>query len=247
MIFGSRAVLEALKAGKEIERLYINAGPPSDTVKEVMDTATRSGVKISKVPMERLNRFTMKNHQGVVCFLSPIVYASLDHVIDQVWQRGEMPFVLVLDRITDVRNFGAITRSAEGAGVHCIVIPEKESAIINSDAMKTSAGALNHIPVCRVPRLKEAVTYLKESGIATIGCTEKAVTNFYVGELSGPVALIMGSEEDGISPDILRICDQLVKIPMYGKVDSLNVSVATALVLFEVVRQRHHTASSAAS
>ena len=171
--------------------------------------------------------------------MSSINYSSLDNVLDSAYSKGEMPLILVLDQVTDVRNFGAIARTAECAGVHGIVIPSKGSAQINSDAMKTSAGALNYIPVCRVEYLDKTLDFLKESGLQLVGCTEKADKNLYSFDFTTPVAIIMGSEEKGISSSYITKCDDKVLIPMVGQVGSLNVSVSAALVVYEAIRQRN--------
>lgn len=229
--------MEAINAGKEIDRILIQkeAGP---LLYELMKMASAQNIPLVKVPVEKLNRVTRKNHQGVVCYLSSVSYASLDNIISSCFHKGETPLVLILDRITDVRNFGAISRTAECMGVHAIVIPSRGSAQINSDAVKTSAGALNYIPVCREDNLKNTITYLKNSGLSIIGCTEKAEKLISAVDMNTPAAIIMGSEEDGISPEYMKRCDHLVKIPMTGKVQSLNVSVATGMILYEVIRQR---------
>lgn len=237
-VFGIRPVIEAINAGKEIEKLLVQKDQHSLLIQELIKLAREQNIPISMVPIEKLNSFTRKNHQGVICFISPITYASLDNVITACFQKGKAPIVLVLDRITDVRNFGGIARTAECTGVDAIVIPTRGSAQITNDALKTSAGALNHIPVCREENLKNTLTYLKESGLQIVGCTEKADKMLFQFDFSTPVAIIMGSEEDGISPEYLKRCDATVKIPMQGKVSSLNVSVATGMILYEAVRQR---------
>jgi len=238
MIYGTRAVIEAIHAGKEIEKVMIQSGLSNDLIKELITTAREKQVPYTFVPAEKLKRLSTKNHQGVICLLSSVNYASLDNLVDKAYSEGREPFLLLLDRITDVRNFGAIVRTAECAGVDAIVIGEKGSAPITSDAMKTSAGALNYLPVCREKDLKKTIKYLRDSGIKIIACTEKAEKKIYDVEMSGPVAVIMGSEEDGISDVLLREADELVKIPMKGKIRSLNVSVAAGVVIYEVVKRR---------
>lgn len=237
-IFGIRAIIETIEAGKELDRLFIQKNLSNPLIKELVQVAKRHHVPIIQVPVEKLNRITRKNHQGAVAFLSAIQYASLDNIIHDAYQRGAEPFLVMLDRITDVRNFGAIARSAECAGIHGIIVPTRGSAAANSDAMKTSAGALSHVPVCRADNLKSTITYLKESGVTIVGCTEKTDTFIYSLDLKGPICIIMGSEEDGISQEYLKLCDAKGKIPMAGKIASLNVSVATGIALFEVVRQK---------
>jgi len=238
MIYGTRAVIEAIRAGKEIEKIMIQSSLANDLIKELIALARENHVPYTFVPQEKLKKFSTKNHQGVICILAAVAYASLDNLIDRAYSEGREPFLLVLDRITDVRNFGAIARTAECAGVDGIVIGEKGNAPITSDAMKTSAGALNYLSVCREKDLKKAMHYLRESGIRIIACTEKASQDIFDVQLTGPMAMIMGSEEDGISDVLLREADELVKIPMKGKIGSLNVSVASGVAIYEVVRAR---------
>lgn len=238
MIFGIRAIIEAINSEKELDKLFIQKGLSNPLIKELIQVAKQHKVPISQVPAEKLNRFTRKNHQGAVAFISAVKYASLDNIIDQCYQQGKEPFIVILDRVTDVRNFGAIARTSECAGVDAILLPSRGSAAINSDAMKTSAGALNYLPVCRSENLKESITYLKNSGLQIIACTEKTDKSIYEVNFSGPVAIIMGSEEDGISGEYLKMVDQKGKIPMTGNIASLNVSVSTALAVYEAVRQK---------
>jgi 23S rRNA (guanosine2251-2'-O)-methyltransferase len=239
MIYGTRAVMEAIHAGKQIEKVMIQAGLTNDLIKELIAVARESKVPYTFVPAEKLKRMSTKNHQGVICILSSVSFASLENLVDKAYSEGREPFVLILDRVTDVRNFGAIARTAECAGLDCIVIGEKGSAPITSDAMKTSAGALNHLPVAREKDLKKTLKFLRDSGIRIVACTEKTKTNIYDVELNGPMALIIGSEEDGISDVLLKEADELVCIPMKGKIGSLNVSVATGVAIYEVIRRRH--------
>jgi len=238
MIYGTRAVIEAIRAGKEIERIMIQSSLTNDLIKELIALAREMHVPYTFVPQEKLKKFSTKNHQGVICILASVIYASLDNLIDRAYSEGREPFLLILDRVTDVRNFGAIARTAECAGVDGIVIGEKGNAPITGDAMKTSAGALNHLPVCRENDLKKTMRFLRENGIRVIACTEKANQDIFDVPLSGPIAVLMGSEEDGISDALLRDADELVRIPMKGKIGSLNVSVATGVAVYEVVRSR---------
>jgi 23S rRNA (guanosine2251-2'-O)-methyltransferase len=238
-VFGVRAVIETIRAGKEIDRLLIQRDlGSSDTIAELLQVAREANVVVSRVPHEKLDRITRKNHQGVIAFVSAIRYVSLHNMLSGVYEKGETPFLLILDRITDVRNFGAIARTAECAGVHAIVIPIRGAAQINADAVKTSSGALNFIPVCREDNLKDTVIYLQQSGLQVVACTEKAEKNIYQADYTSPTAIIMGSEEDGISDELIRKADVLAKIPMTGNIASLNVSVAAGAVVFEAVRQR---------
>jgi 23S rRNA (guanosine2251-2'-O)-methyltransferase len=237
MIYGTRAVIEAITAGKQIEKVMVQTGLSNDLVRELLNKAKANNVPISFVPQEKLKRVSTKNHQGVICFLSAVSFPPLENIIDQAFSNGKDPFLILLDRITDVRNFGGIVRTAECAGVDAIVIPEKGNAPITSDAMKTSAGALNHVPVCKEKDLKKTIKLLHNSGFKVIACTEKTDKSLYELSLTGPIALILGSEEDGISDNLLRDADELARIPMRGKIGSLNVSVAAGIAMYEVLRQ----------
>jgi 23S rRNA (guanosine2251-2'-O)-methyltransferase len=238
MIYGTRAVMEAIKAGRPIEKILLQKGISNDLVRELISLARKHDVAFSYVPPEKLNRLSTKNHQGVICLLSAVEYASLDNIIHAAYSEGREPFLVILDRITDVRNVGAIARTAECAGVSALVLGEKGNAPISSDAMKTSAGALNHLPVCREKDLSKTITFLRDNGIMVVACTEKASKDIYAVEFNRPVALIMGSEEDGISNELIRYADELVRIPMRGKISSLNVSVAAGIAIYEVLRQQ---------
>jgi 23S rRNA (guanosine2251-2'-O)-methyltransferase len=238
MIYGTRAVMEAIRGGKEIEKIMIQSGLTNDLIKELIATAKNNKVPYTFVPAEKLKRLSSKNHQGVICLLSAVSYSKLENVIDKAFTEGREPFLLILDRITDVRNFGAIARTAECGGVDAIIIGEKGGAPITNDAMKTSAGALNHMAVCREKDLKATLKQLRESGIKIIACTEKTPNKIFDIDLKGPVAIIMGSEEDGISNELIREADELVMIPLKGKIGSLNVSVACGVAIYEVVRRR---------
>ena len=238
MVFGVHPVQELIRSGKEIEKVFVQAGSRSPELSEIAHDCRARQVPVQFVPAEKMNRLTRKNHQGVVAFVCPIEYQPLEKVIPYLYEQGREPFVLMLDRVTDVRNFGAIARSAYAAGVDAIVIPTVGSAWINGDAMKTSAGALSHINVCRVANLKDAIDFLQASGLRVVGFTEKATQRLWDADLTGPLCVMMGSEEDGISEGCLKRLDQHLMIPMPGNIDSLNVSVATGIVCFEVVRQR---------
>lgn len=238
MVFGIRAVVEAIRSGKEIEALFIQRGISGGLIQELKELMNEYQITAQQVPVEKLNRITQKNHQGVIAVISPIVYQKIENIIPEVFEKGETPLILVLDSITDVRNMGAIARTAECAGVHAIVIPAKGSAQINPDAIKTSAGALYKIPVCRHDNFMQTVRFLQESGLQLVCCTEKTQDNIYTPDYTVPTAIVMGSEEDGIRNEIIRISDHLAKIPMFGEIESLNVSVSTGVILYEAVRQR---------
>lgn len=238
-IFGTRAVMEAIKAGREIEKIFIQAGLNNDLIRELIGTAQSRKVPYTFVPQQKLNTLGDKNHQGVVCQLAVVQYASLENIIDKCYSEGREPFFLILDRVTDVRNFGAIARTVECAGLDGIIIGDKGNAPISADAMKTSAGALNHLPVCRVKDMRETFRFLKDNGIQIVACTEKAEKSLYDIQMNSPLALILGSEEDGISPQMLKDADHLAKIPMRGQIASLNVSVAAGIAIYEAVRQKN--------
>lgn len=237
-IFGLRAVIEAIKAGKDIDKVLIKKDISGDLVAELFQVIKEYGVVSQRVPVERINRITQKNHQGVVAFLSPVAYHNLDDLIPSLFEAGKLPFVVALDGITDVRNFGAIARTCECSGVDAIIIPENNSVSVNADAVKTSAGALLHIPVVRVKNLNKAIKQLKESGLMIVGATEKGSKNYTTFDYTVPTAIVMGAEDTGISNENLRECDYLAAIPMFGQINSLNVSVAAGILIYEVVRQR---------
>ena len=237
-IFGIRAIIEAVNAGKTIDKLFIQKGLHNDLFAELWKLVRLKRINYKHVPLEKINRLTRKNHQGVFAFISPIDFHNIEDVVPNLYEQGKIPLILVLDRITDVRNFGAIARTAECAGVDAIIIPEQNAAAINADAIKTSAGALHKITVCRTWNLKLAIQFMKESGIQLVGCTEKTQDMMYKPDYTPPTAIIMGSEEDGVSPEFLKMCDARAKIPLAGKIASLNVSVATGVILYEVIRQR---------
>jgi 23S rRNA (guanosine2251-2'-O)-methyltransferase len=238
-IFGIHAVREALSAGKDIDKVLIRRGAGSDLFKELLAELRQFEIPVQQVPVEKLNRITRKNHQGVIAWLSQVTYSNISSILPAVYESGNDPLILLLDGVSDVRNFGAIARSAECAGVHAIVIPFSGSAAINSDAMKTSAGALHRIPVCRERDLVTAARFLKDSGVKLFAATEKADEVIYNADLTGPAGIIMGSEERGVSNAILKETDHWVSIPMKGSISSLNVSVAAGIILFEAVRQRN--------
>ena len=237
-IFGIHAVLEAVEAGKDVDKVLVKRGAGSELLLKLLATLRRLEIPVQQVPVEKLNRVTGKNHQGVIAYLSQISYVDITTLLPAVFESGEDPLILMLDGVSDVRNFGAIARSAECAGVHAIVIPSAGSAAINADAIKTSAGALHRIPVCRQRDLLATAKFLQESGLSLFAATEKATDSFHKTDMTGPVGIIMGGEERGISNDMLRRVDVWVSIPMKGSIASLNVSVAAGIMLFEVLRQR---------
>ena len=238
-IFGIRPIIEAIESEKTIDKLFIQKGLHNDLFAELWKLVRLKRINYKHVPLEKINRLTRKNHQGVFAFISPVDFHNIEDVIPTLFEAGKNPLILVLDRITDVRNFGAICRTAECAGVDAVLIPEQNAAAINADGIKTSAGALHKITLCRTWNLKLALQFIKESGIQLIACTEKTQDNMYEPDYSIPTAIIMGSEEDGVSAEFLKMCDAKAKIPMSGKIASLNVSVATGVILYEVLRQRN--------
>lgn len=235
IVFGVQSVLETLRAGKEIDKILVQRELGSI---EVMEFARLQNIPVQKVPKEKLDSITRKNHQGVIAFVAAVNYAKLENVVAGVFEKGETPLLLLLDRITDVRNLGAIARTAESGGVQALVVPVRGSAQISADAMKTSSGALNFLPVCKENNLVDTVRFLQGSGIQVVCCTEKATKTIYEVDFTVPTAIILGSEEDGISDDLLKISDELASIPMQGRIASLNVSVANGVILFEAIRQR---------
>lgn len=235
IVFGVQSVSETLKSEKEIDKILIQR---EFGHAEVEKLAKERNIPVQRVPVEKLNRITSKNHQGIIAFISSVNYAKISNIVADIFEKGEVPLILILDRITDVRNFGAIARTAECTGVHAIVVPAKGGAAINEDAMKTSSGALNYIPVCRENSLEKVIEELQMSGIQVVTCTEKTEDTLYEPDYKIPTAIVMGSEEDGISEEIIKLSNARAKIPMKGQIGSLNVSVATGVILYEVVRQR---------
>lgn len=238
IIYGINPVLEAINEGKEIERLFMLKTMQPHKANEIKKVASAFKIPFQYVPKEKLNRLTRQNHQGVVAVVSSVSYTDIETLLPTVYESGKIPLLLILDKITDVRNLGSIARSAECAGVDAIIIPTRGSAMINADAVKTSAGALNKIPVCRQTNLYDTLTFLKNSGLEIIGAYEKANINHFDHDYNKPLALIMGSEDKGIAEEYIKLCDKTVKIPMAGTMQSLNVSVAAGIILFEIVKQR---------
>jgi 23S rRNA (guanosine2251-2'-O)-methyltransferase len=238
MVFGIRAVIEAIKAGQDIESLFLQRGLVGGLISELKTLLREYDIPSQQVPIEKLNRITAKNHQGAIAFISPITYQKIEDIIPAIFEKGETPLIMILDGITDVRNFGAIARTAECCGVHAIVVPKKGAAQVNPDAVKTSAGALYNIPVCRHDSLLQVLRFLKDSGLQIVSCTEKTDDLIYHPDFTAPTAIIMGAEDEGISFDLIRNSDYLTKIPMSGDIASLNVSVSAGVILYEAVRQR---------
>lgn len=237
-IFGLRAIIEAIEAGKDIDKILVKKDINGDLAKEMLSKAKEYGVLVRRVPQEKLNRISMKNHQGAIAILAAVPYHRLDNIIPALYEEGRNPLLIVLDGVTDIRNFGAIARTACCAGADAIVIPSHNSVSITADAIKTSAGALFHIPVCREKSALDAVRQLKDNGYKIVAATEKGARNYTETDLKVPVAIVMGAEETGISDEVLRIADDLASIPIIGDISSLNVSVAAGVMIYEAVRQR---------
>lgn len=237
-IFGIRAVIEAIQAGKEIDKVFIQKDAHGELMKELMKVIKNKNINFTYVPVEKLNRLTPNNHQGAVATIAPIAFLSLDDLVENVLESGKTPLFLLLDQLSDARNFGAIIRTAECTGVNGIIIQKQGSAPVNGDTVKTSAGAVFNVPICKVDHIKDAIFHLQSSGIKTVAATEKTDKNLYDISLKEPVAIIMGSEDRGVNPSVLKIVDEKAKLPMFGTISSLNVSVACGAFLYEAVRQR---------
>ncbi len=240
-IFGTRAVIEAIHKNRTIEKILIKKDLKNELYHQLSSLIKEYNIPYQYVPVEKINRITRKNHQGVLAFISPIEYSDIEIILPGIFEKGKDPLLLIIDQITDVRNFGAIARSAECAGVDAIIIPEKGMARIGSDAVKTSAGALHHLPICKVKNLVKTVQFLKDSGIRIVAATEKAEKLYTKSNLKTPVAIVMGSEDAGISNTILSISHEQLRIPVLGKIETLNVSVSAAIMIYEAVRQRNQT------
>lgn len=238
IIFGIHPVIEAIKSGKEIEKVYIQQDIQGQGLTELRNVIKKSKVPFSHVPVQRLNKYTQGAHQGVLCFISPIETQDIEDVLARVFEEGKVPLILILDRVTDVRNFGAITRTAECLGVQAIIIPKRESAQINEDAIKTSTGAIFRVPICKVDNLTDTLFLLKDSGLNVVACTEKTDQLISSVDFKQPTAIIMGNEEKGIANQLLKNSNDLAKIPMVGEIASLNVSVAAGMVIYEASKQR---------
>ncbi|MCQ2084157.1 MAG: 23S rRNA (guanosine(2251)-2'-O)-methyltransferase RlmB [Bacteroidaceae bacterium] len=238
MIFGIRAVIEAIEAGKDIDRLLIKKDLQGDLSRELFAAMKGLDIPVQRVPIEKLNRITRKNHQGVIAFTTQISYQHVSDLVPTIFEQGRDPFFVLLDGVTDVRNFGAIARTCECAGVDAIIIPSKNSVSVNADAIKTSAGALHTLPVCRENQISQTLKYLKNCGIRIAAATEKGDLDYTKGNYSGPVCLVMGAEDKGIPQEHLALCDEWVRIPILGHIQSLNVSVAAGVLIYEIVKQR---------
>ncbi len=238
MVYGTRPVIEAIRSGKEVEKAFVQKGVRGESFGEMMGLFKEYGIPYQVVPVEKLNKLTGKNHQGVVAYISPVAFCEVEDIVLNLFEQGKDPFLIIMDRITDVRNFGALLRTADGAGVDAVIIPSKGSAQLNSGTIKSSAGAIYKVPVCRSHNLKNVIEYLKASGIKVAAATEKTKEFYYDKDLTGPIALILGSEGEGVSNEYLKKADIKLKIPMMGEIESLNVSVAGGILMYEILRQR---------
>jgi 23S rRNA (guanosine2251-2'-O)-methyltransferase len=237
-IFGIRAIIEAINAKKEIDKVFVQKEAQGDLMQDLMKTMKRNNINFSYVPVEKLNRLTPNNHQGAVATIAPISFVSLETLVETVIETGKKPLFLILDQLSDARNFGAIIRTAECTGVDGIIIQKQGSAPVNGDTVKTSAGAVFNVPICKVDHIKDAIFYLQGSGIKTVAATEKTEHHIYDINLNEGIAIIMGSEDRGVNPSVLKIVDEKAKLPMFGSIESLNVSVACGAFLYETLRQR---------
>jgi 23S rRNA (guanosine2251-2'-O)-methyltransferase len=237
-IFGIRAIIEAVYAEIEIDKVFIQKELQGDLMKELMKVLKKHNINFSYVPVEKLNRLTTKNHQGAIATISPVKFYDIETLVNNVVESGKMPFFLILDQLSDARNFGAIIRTAECTGVNGIIIQKQGAAPVNGDTVKTSVGAVFNIPICKVEHIKDAIYYLQGSDIKTVAATEKTENTIYDINFNMPCAIIMGSEDRGVNPSVLKITDEMAKLPMFGTIGSLNVSVACGAFLYEAVRQR---------
>ena len=236
-IYGIRSVIEAINSSKDIDKVFIQTGLKGKLIGQLESLIRNNKINFSYVPIQKLDRLSKKNHQGVVARIAPIKFYTIDS-FGEVLEKSKNPFVLILDQINDVRNFGAIIRTAEISGVDGIIIQNSSSAPVNSDTIKTSAGAIFNIPICKVNHIKDAIYHLQSMNISIISASEKSEKNIYDVDLKVPLAIIMGSEQKGINKSVINLSNESVKLPMYGKIESLNVSVACGIFLYEVVRQR---------
>ena len=240
IIYGIRAINEAIESNKSLNKLFIQKGLKGGEANELINKVRKTGINLSFVPIEKLNKLTLKNHQGFVAQTSPVKFLSINDLSNLIENKQTDVNIVILENVTDVRNFGAILRTAECSGIDCIVIQNSGSAPVNGDTIKTSAGAVFNVPICKVAHLKDAIFLIKQHKIKIFGATEKATQNVYKSSLKQPLAIVFGSEGKGLSNSTIKLCDELIKIPIIGKIDSLNVSVAVGTVLFEIHRQKEY-------
>ncbi|MGB3774547.1 MAG: 23S rRNA (guanosine(2251)-2'-O)-methyltransferase RlmB [Leeuwenhoekiella sp.] len=237
-IYGTRAIIEAIKAKKELGKIYLQKGLNNPLSKQLERLIKEEGISVSYVPEEKLYKLSDQNHQGAIATISPIRFAPFDQVVETILASDKKGLFLLLDQISDVRNFGAIIRTAECTGVDAIIVPKSGGAPVTDDTIKTSAGAIFNIPICKVDHIKDAIFYLQGSGIQIVAATEKTDDLIYDIDFSNHTAIVMGSEGKGVTPGVLKLVDAKAKLPLSGKISSLNVSVACGAFLYEVVRQR---------
>ena len=240
LIFGIRSVQEAIESEKSLNRVFIQRGLQGSSAFNLIKTLNKKSIEISYVPIEKLNRFTLKNHQGVVATIAPIKFLNINDLSEILEKKKEMVSILILDQLSDVRNFGAIVRTAECTGIDSIVIQSIGSAPVNGDTIKTSSGAVFNVPICKVNHIKDAIFLIKQYKVKVYGATEKAEKNIYQTKFNNSQAIIMGSEGKGLSKSVVDLCDELIKIPLQGKIESLNVSVACGTILYEILRQKKY-------
>jgi len=240
IVFGIRAIIEAIDSNKSINKVFIQRGLNNKNGFELIKKLNSKSIEISYVPIEKLNRLTPKNHQGAVATISPIKFLNIQDLSEQIESKQKELSLLILDQLSDVRNFGAIVRTAECSGVDCIIIQSSGSAPVNGDTIKTSSGAIFNVPICKVPHIKDAIFLLKQHEIKIYGASEKSETDLYQTNFGKKQAIIMGSEGKGLSNSVIKLCDSLIKIPLLGKIESLNVSVACGAILYELVRQKNY-------
>ena len=238
IIFGLRAVIEAIEAGRDIDKIIVKKDMQGELSKELFNAVKGKNINIQKVPVERINRITRKNHQGVIAFISPITYQKTDELVPFLFEQGINPIFILLDGLTDIRNFGAIARTCECAGIDGIIIPAKNSVSVNADAIKTSAGALHTLPVCKEQNIRATIKYLKDCGFKITATTEKGDKDYTAADYSSPTCIIMGAEDRGIPAEHLALCDECIKIPIKGKIQSLNVSVAAGIIIYDAKTKR---------
>ncbi len=240
IVFGIRAIIEAVDSNKSISKVFIQRGLNNKNGFELIKKLNSKSIEISYVPIEKLNRLTLKNHQGAVATISPIKFLNIEDLSELIESKQKELSVLILDQLSDVRNFGAIVRTAECSGVDCIIIQSSGSAPVNGDTIKTSSGAIFNVPICKVSHIKDAIFLLKQHEIKIYGASEKSETDLYQTNFGKKQAIIMGSEGKGLSNSVIKLCDSLIKIPLLGKIESLNVSVACGAILYELVRQKNY-------
>ena len=239
-IYGLRSVIEAIDSQEKLSKVYLQRGLTGASSYELIKKLKKKSIEISYVPVEKLNRLTPKNHQGVVATISPINFLSISDLSNLIESKPKSISLLILDQLSDVRNFGAIVRTAECTAIDCIVIQSSGSAPVNGDTIKTSSGAIFNVPICKVPHIKDAIFLIKQHDIKIFGASEKAENNIYQTQFGNAQAVIMGSEGKGLSSSVIKLCDELIRIPLHGKIESLNVSVACGTILYEIIRQKNY-------